>query len=338
MKSRLLLVPLLLWFPSRSVSLLAGDACTDTVLRYDEPADMQAWPLSGIPLGNGMIGAMCEGRADREAITINHGRLRPALYREQPRPVDPSRLARLRTLYLDGKGVEAQAYFKAMQADAGCQKKLNDYPLYPGALITRRHDPRLLEAAIKALQKREAAFQPDAVSFSYAWPIALYARAGNGNQAYRNLTLFCQAFLTPDNLLAMLSDQSGGQLARTKHDKMIQIESGLGVTAAIAEMLLQSHEGFLRILPALPDALPHGQVRGLCARGGFEVDLAWRDRGLKSLQISSRNGGVCRVKLDRTPAAGMSVLQNGSLVAHQMTADGLIEFPTSAGKRYDLTN
>lgn len=110
------------------------------------------------------------------------------------------------------------------------------------------------------------------------------------------------------------------------------IDGNLGYPAAVAEMLLQSHAGELHRLPALPGAWSSGWVRGLRARGGFSVAMAWEDGRLVRARIEARLGGPCRVRCD----VPLRVLHGGAKVNTRRDAYGVIEFSTDAGAVYEL--
>jgi alpha-L-fucosidase 2 len=176
------------------------------------------------------------------------------------------------------------------------------WALYPGNDITPA-DTNVFVAAKVLLQWRG----DGSTGWSYAWRIPLWARAGDGDFAFRQLNSLFQRKTLPN-----LFDLCGP----------FQIDGNFGATAGIAELLLQSHQVELRgrkdeeriidLLPALPKAWPTGVVTGLCARGGFEVDIEWKDGVLTRAAIRSKLGNPC-------------ILRNGSRE---------IELKTEAGKQY----
>ncbi|MDP4624799.1 MAG: glycoside hydrolase family 95 protein [Akkermansiaceae bacterium] len=185
------------------------------------------------------------------------------------------------------------------------------YGLFPGHQITPEGTPELAKGAAAVLEQRGLFGN----GWASAWKAACWARLRQPEKAIAHFDRCLEEYTCP-NLFSICSGS-------------VQVDGSFGFTATIIEMLMQSHGGEIRLLPALPERWPSGEIKGLRARGGFDIDLKWDESKLTEAKILSRSGELLTIRTTQ-PLHVFS----GSDILLAILPEGLAELPTQAGTTF----
>lgn len=200
------------------------------------------------------------------------------------------------------------------------------YALYPANQISPLIDPKFSDAAKKTLELRG----DDGTGWSLAWKVNLWARLLDGDHAYK---LYRNLFrITREN---DTNYSGGGGIYPNMFDAHppFQIDGNFGGTSGVAEMLLQSQDGYIHLLPALPKAWKNGKINGLIARGAYTINIAWANGKLSTAEVVAKKTGICKV----LSALPLKIKGINPIKTSKIALGYIYEFKTVAGQQYSLS-
>lgn len=240
------------------------------------------------------------------------------------------KLSRLLPYQIGERGQLQEWMYDFKEADPQHRHLSHLYGFYPGDQITPATTPELFDAVGKTLELRGDA----ATGWSMGWKINCWARMLDGNHAYK---IIANLF----NPISFGNGRKGGGLYKNMLDACppFQIDGNFGYVAGVVEMLLQSHAGYIQLLPALPDAWAQGSIAGLKARGNFEVSMQWANTALEQASVRSLSGEPCRIRTSVPFAVKLGSKAIASSTPVQLNGKEYYEvsFETNKGDLYQIT-
>ena len=199
-------------------------------------------------------------------------------------------MARLYPYQIGKKGNLQEWYYDWEDPEPQHRHQTHLFGLFPGNQITPRKTPELANACRVSLEIKG----DETTGWSKGWRINLWARLGDGNRAYKMYRELLK-YVEPDGVNADYVKGGGTYPNLFDAHPPFQIDGNFGGSASVVEMLMQSNENEIILLPALPDIWEKGTVKGICARGGFEISMEWDNKTLKKLIILSKQDGTTKL-------------------------------------------